>query len=835
MHSPTRPKAKFLLLGLLFLCVATLRPCPGAETPAPQRVSYFGKPAPEGIPDYIFCLRKRPGDPHWYANFGHYAKSSEDKLWADGGSALCKYESSTGKISFLMEDANGTFRDPVVHYDGHKILFSYRKSGEAYFHLYEIDSDGKNLKQITNGEFDDIEACYLPDDRIMFVSTRCKRWVNCWLTRVAVLYRCNPDGSGIEQISANIEHDNTPAVLPNGQVLYTRWEYVDRSQVDFHHLWMMNPDGTRQSVYMGNQTESVPSACLLIDARPIPESNKVLTVYSHGHGETEHAGSLSVINPAMGPDKKESFRSIYQKEPGTNYDPYPFSPTHFTVSKGDHVLLGSFAQDPYISLFEIPETYKGKGFLLFEPRPIQKTKRPHIIPDMVDNNKDYGEMILFNIYEGRNMQDVKKGEVKHLLVLETLPKPINFTGGNEPLSYSGTFTLERIVGLLPVEEDGSVYMKLPKNRSFFFVALDKDMSAIQRMQSFTSVRGGEVISCIGCHEKRTETPTYDNQLHTPLALRKPPVSPVPIAGIPEVMDFPRDIQPILDKHCLKCHNGDSRSGGRNLSGDQGSVYSHSYFSLVSGLQISDGADSWIKRNGSRVIGDSSSELIKKILNRHHDVALNVDEINKIRFWINSGAAYPGTYAALGTGMIGRMYANNADRSITQDPRVAKAAQTIKESCISCHPTLQQTICDEGPLTWWRSRGELHVSGQKPDNYLKEIKFVRHAIYNLTHPEQSALIKAPLSKEAGGYGLCVTKEGKPVMESKDDPRYKILLDAVTASKEKLDQLGHFTRPGFIPDPAYTRELKHYGIIDKNQKDNQPYDTYKADSDYWKSLW
>lgn len=807
-----------------------------AEAPPPkERVSYVNKPAPEGVPDFVFCLRKWPRDPHWYANFSHYAQDTKEMLYGEGGGALCKYEAQTGKTSVLMEDADGTFRDPTIDYDGKKILFSYRKGGQPYFHLYEMDIDGKNLKQITSGEFDDIEPCYLPDDRIMFVSSRCKRWVNCWLTRVAVIYRCNRDGSGMEQISANIEHDNTPAVLPNGQILYTRWEYVDRSQVDFHHLWMMNPDGTRQTVYMGNQTESVPSACLLIDARPIPETNKVLTVYSWGHGATEHEGSLSVIDPSKGPDRKENFQPLYPREKGGCFDPYPFSPAQFTVSKGDHVLLGSFAQDPYTILFEIPEAYKGRDLKLFEPRPIQKTKRPPVLPDMVDNAQADGKMILFNVYEGRNMQNVKKGDIKHLLVLETLPKPINFTGGNEPISYSGTFTLERIVGLVPVEEDGSAYMQLPKNRSFFFVALDENMSAVQRMQSFTSVRGGEVISCIGCHEQRTETPAYDNSLHSPMATVKPPVKPVPIDGIPEVMDFPRDIQPILDKNCVKCHNGDLRSGGRNLTGDQGPVYSHGYFSLVGGLQISDGADSWIKRPDSRIIGDSSSELMKKVLGRHHEVSLSADEIKKLRFWINSGAAYPGTYAALGSGMIGRMYANNTDRSVTLDPRVAKAAETIKESCVSCHPSLQTTICDEGPLNWWRSRGELLVSGQKPDNYLKEIKFIRHSIYNLSHPDQSALLKSPLSKEAGGYGICVTKEGKPVLANKDDPRYNILLDAVTASKEKLDQTGHFSRPGFVPDPAYTREMKNYGIIDRNHPTDQPYDIYKTDDDYWKSLW
>ena len=43
------------------------------------------------------------------------------------------------------------------------------------------------------------------------------------------------------------------AVLPDGRILYTRWEYVDRNQLAFHHLWTTNPDGTGQMVFYGNQ------------------------------------------------------------------------------------------------------------------------------------------------------------------------------------------------------------------------------------------------------------------------------------------------------------------------------------------------------------------------------------------------------------------------------------------------------------------------------------------------------------------------------------------------------------------------------------------------------
>ena len=158
--------------------------------------------------------------------------------------------------------------------------------------------DGSGLRQLTDGPYDDIEPAYLPDGGIVFVSSRCRRWVNCWLTQVAVLHRCDADGSNLRALSANVEHDNTPWPLPDGRVLYQRWEYVDRSQVDYHHLWTANPDGTAQMVYYGNLHPGI----VMIDAKPIPGTPKVVAIFSPGHGHREHDGAITVVDPRYGPD-----------------------------------------------------------------------------------------------------------------------------------------------------------------------------------------------------------------------------------------------------------------------------------------------------------------------------------------------------------------------------------------------------------------------------------------------------------------------------------------------------------------------------------------------------
>ncbi len=100
-------------------------------------------------------------------------------------------------MTVLLDAHGGSIRDPQVHYDARKLLFSYRKAGTDYYHLYEINLDGTGLRQLTSGPFDDYEPAYLPDGGIVFVSTRCQRWVNCWMTQVGVIYRCDADGSNL--------------------------------------------------------------------------------------------------------------------------------------------------------------------------------------------------------------------------------------------------------------------------------------------------------------------------------------------------------------------------------------------------------------------------------------------------------------------------------------------------------------------------------------------------------------------------------------------------------------------------------------------------------------
>ena len=775
-----------------------------------------------GVNEIVYALRKFGRDSHWYANLGYYAEDKNRKAYTIGG-ALCKYDLTTGKVQTLLEDNNGTVRDPVVHYDAKKILFSYRKGGEDQFHLYEINVDGTGLKQLTFGNYDDIEPVYLPDDRIMFVSTRGRRWVNCWLTQVATLYRCSSDGSGIQEISANIEHDNTPWVMPDGKIIFTRWEYIDRSQVHYHHLWIANPDGTNQTVYYGNMHPG----SVFIDAKPIPGTEKVLMIDSPGHGRKEHMGRVAAVTDRFGPDDL-SAKKLLTKQAKFR-DPYPLSPEHYIAARGGEIHLGN-TQGHTDVIYELNSNLAGEGYQLHEPRPIIKRQRERIIPDRTDPGQATGRLILTNVYNGRNMKGVKPGSIKKLLIMESLPKPINYTGGMAPMSYGGTFTLERILGTVPVEKDGSAFMELPANRSVFFIALDEDDNAVKRMQSFTSVAPGEMSSCFGCHEQRTNAPQRVVAL-SPLAARKPAKEPKPIEGIPQIFDFPRDIQPILDKHCVKCHNPDKYTAKINLSGDHGPMFSHSYMTLTMHKQFIDGRNDPKSNYPPYSLGAYPSPLMKKVLGGHNGVKLSDREIKMIRYWIESAAAYPGTYAALATGLIGGYQENR--QVINNDsswPESKNAAAVIDRRCGECHTgklRLPRTLSDEREISFWR-----------PNWNDEAIMLSRHSVYNLSMPEKSLMLLAPLAETAGGRASDAKKKKAHPVVFKDtqDPDYQAILAMAEAGKKKLNEVKRFDMPGFKPRKEYIREMKRFGVLEPEfDIEKQSVNVYELDKLYWKHLW
>jgi hypothetical protein len=401
-------------------------------------------------------------------------------------------------------------------------------------------------------------------------------------------------------------------------------------------------------------------------------------------------------------------------------------------------------------------------------------------------------------------------------------KAVNFSGNADPYSFDHSFNLNRVLGTVPVEPDGSACLEVPAMRGLILAALDEDGLAVKRMQSFLTVQPGETIGCVGCHEPRTQPPlaSYTNLQ----AMRRPPSKIQPISDVPDVFDFPRDIQPILDRHCVACHDyeaterGGPRAGGAILTGDHGPIFSHSFATLHMLDQVV------ISRDGEgnrppRGFGSGASPLMKLIDGSHQDAKLSEHERRMVRLWIDASATYAGTCAASGTGRF------------PKNPKLASqtaANKVLKQRCNACH-TAERRL-PEHPSDTVGVKGYAIVEQELPR------RMSNHLVFNLTRPERSLMLLAPLSKSAGGFGVCCGPEDKAVFANSADPAYQTLLQLAEESKAVHESDKRFDMPGFRPDNHYVRCMQEYGILPKSlESRSAAIDPYETDQAYWRSFW
>jgi hypothetical protein len=492
--------------------------------------------------------------------------------------------SPDGKLTQLMPQPplHGSFWRPDVSYDGKKVLFCFKPHNEKPFHLYEINIDGSGLTQLTDGIYDDFDPIYLPDERhIIFSTTRGHTYVRCMPpTNAYVLARADHDGSNIYLISANNEPDYLPSVASDGRILYTRWEYTDKPLWRAQGLWTMHPDGTQVNTLWGNQTVWPD---LLKDVRSIPGSRRVMFTGSAHHNW--FSGSVGIIDPGKGfnfPDGLTKVTAdVAWPESGNGpidpiespayhrsghyaafYSPYPLSEKDFLVSanRGGKFVLYLMDTDGNREL-----VYEGVHNI-FHALPLKPRSKPPVLADEVDwpGQKDRlqpkgGVIYSNNVYQGA--PDELRGKAKFLRVLSIDHKTYTYWHKRPYLStgpvVSGVQSegVKRVLGTVPIEEDGSVAFRAPSGIPLHFQLLDGERRALQTMRSFANVMPGERRGCLGCHELHSTTPeTYSKTL----ALSREPRQIAPPPWGEDTVSYPRYVRPVLDKHCAKCHTGEGK-------------------------------------------------------------------------------------------------------------------------------------------------------------------------------------------------------------------------------------------------------------------------------------
>lgn len=498
---------------------------------------------------------------------------------------------------------------------------------EEMSHLFEMNIDGTGLRQLTDDPFHaDQEPTYLPNGDIVFVSDRSYFGSQCagaleQDNMILNLYRCDSEGRNIQALSNNKDFDRHPHVMDTGQLLFLHWEYQERHLWQTHTLWTSRPDGSMTDALYKQHIDSGPMS--LREARQIYGQRKLAAIACGHHNYDQ--GAVFLVNYAAGINESEGMRNVTPGVSGTEGGygrvrpvaeggvrdggghymfPYPLSDKSFLVSysyKRPEENAGQNFALYYIDVWGNKELiHRDKRMSVAFLSPLRPTPRPPILeerPAERARGPRYAVASVVDVHAG--WPDLETAKVKYLRISQKVPWPCvrdesKSCGFNDlhwmpsawdPVLGMWDWGTARVIGIVPVEDDGSAHFKVPADQTVYFHALDENFLELRRMRSNVTFRAGESRSCIGCHESRAVTPPRRPRI--PLALLREPATPVPPPwGDRIVPDYEQHIQPIFDRHCAGCHGQDDPDGGLELTSRRVDGYMQSYRTLF-GLSAKD--------------------------------------------------------------------------------------------------------------------------------------------------------------------------------------------------------------------------------------------------------
>ncbi len=549
-----------------------------------------------------------------------------------------------------------------LHFNAKTMLFA-SAGADNRWQIFEIQADGSGLRQVSTGALGDVDnydPMYLPDGRIIFNSSASFAGVPCFggTDYVANLHLMNADGTYVRRLTYEQDNDWHPTMLPNGRVLYLRWEYTDTAHYFSRILMQMNPDGTGQTALYGSNSYW-PNTMFF--PKPLPGSSSKFVAVVSGHHGTCRAGELFLFDAAKG---QQETNGVLQRlapalaTPSTmgqikDYlvdaswpkflHPYPISDQAFLVScqLSSKSPWGIYLIDIFNNLTLIAEDQE---LSLFEPVPLKPRPLPPVIPDKVNLKRNDASVSIQNIYEGPGLRNVPRGSVKALRVYQ-YEYAYRDMGGHYRVGMEGPWDVRRLLGTVPVLADGSASFNIPANTPVALQPLDAEGKALQLMRSWFVGMPGEKVSCVGCHESQKQV----LQPVKTLALAHEPVDITPWHGPVRGFSFLREVQPVLNRYCVSCHDG-SKPGRPDLKnteivGKDGQLagFAQSYMAL----------HPYVRRNGPEGVyylltplefHADTSELVQMLRKGHHGVKLEPEAWDRLITWIDLNVPCHGAWS-----------------------------------------------------------------------------------------------------------------------------------------------------------------------------------------------
>lgn len=553
-------------------------------------------------------------------------------------------------------DNTSSIADLKLHWDGDRAMFTQTMSDNRW-NVFEVKLNNGDCKKLIDNPEPDLEfydGTYLPDGRIIANSNIGYQGVPCvnGSDPVGNMVLYTPQSKNLRRLTFDQDANWNPVIMNNGRVMYTRWEYTDLTHYYTRIVMNMNPDGTEQKALYGSGSMFPNST---FDVQPLPGYASAFVGIISGHHGVARSGRLILFDPAKA---RKGVAGMLQEIPHRNrpiveevkdrlvdgvwpqfIKPSPLNDTYFLVAakldKND--LWGIYLVDKFDNVTCLHKM-EGEGYI--SPIAVRKTVTPPAIPDRVKLDDKQATVFIQDIYEGEGLKGIPRGTVKSLRLHAYEYAYVQTQSDHNWHGIQSGWDIKRMLGTVPVEEDGSVIFKIPANTPVSIQPLDKDGVAVQWMRSWLTGQPGEIVSCVGCHEDQ-------NQIVIPkrvIASQKAPHALTPPEGGTRSFTFDLEVQPILDRACIACHNGEGKAFDLRGGKKDGKGYGTSYLNL----------HPYVHRQGGE--GDmvvlypyeyhpNTSELVRLLKKGHYNVQLTDAEWRKIYNWIDYNAPDKGYFNA----------------------------------------------------------------------------------------------------------------------------------------------------------------------------------------------
>ena len=553
-------------------------------------------------------------------------------------------------------DNTSSIADLKLHWDGDRAMFTQTMSDNRW-NVFEVKLNNGDCKKLIDNPEPDLEfydGTYLPDGRIIANSNIGYQGVPCVTGSdpVGNMVLYTPQSKNLRRLTFDQDANWNPVIMNNGRVMYTRWEYTDLTHYYTRIVMNMNPDGTEQKALYGSGSMFPNST---FDVQPLPGYASAFVGIISGHHGVARSGRLILFDPAKA---RKGAAGMLQEIPHRNrpiveevkdrlvdgvwpqfIKPSPLNDTYFLVAakldKND--LWGIYLVDKFDNVTCLHKM-EGEGYI--SPIAVRKTVTPPAIPDRVKLDDKQATVFIQDIYEGEGLKGIPRGTVKSLRLHAYEYAYVQTQSDHNWHGIQSGWDIKRMLGTVPVGEDGSVIFKIPANTPVSIQPLDKDGVAVQWMRSWLTGQPGEIVSCVGCHEDQ-------NQIVIPkrvIASQKAPHALTPPEGGTRSFTFDLEVQPILDRACIACHNGEGKAFDLRGGKKDGRGYGTSYLNL----------HPYVHRQGGE--GDmvvlypyeyhpNTSELVRLLKKGHYNVQLTDAEWRKIYNWIDYNAPDKGYFNA----------------------------------------------------------------------------------------------------------------------------------------------------------------------------------------------